>query len=105
MNARHTRPTQAKDDAWLERVVANWREEYHNPSFTKDNVACNGCLGANGLHCSHCSECAGRLCGLAKGVVNCGACSEYSSCEKIQGFLKYVPTAKAVLDEVHAGMS
>ena len=96
--------TQAKDDAWLERVAANWRAEY-NPSFTKDTVACDGCVGAAELRCSHCSDCDVRLCGLAKGVVNCGACSEYTACEKIQGLLKSIPAAKVMLDGVHAGLS
>jgi len=97
--------TQAKDEAWLERVAANWRVEYSNPTFTKDNVACNGCHGADGKICTHCYEFSTRTCGLSKGVANCGECREYATCDNIQSFFKYVPSAKVVLDEVHARMS
>jgi hypothetical protein len=97
--------TQAKDEPWLARVAAHWREEYKNPIFTKDNVACDGCLGVEGTHCTHCFTCSTRTCGLARGVANCGECSDYESCDNIQSFFKFVPAAKIVLDEVHANLS
>jgi hypothetical protein len=93
--------TQVKDHDWLERVAAGWREEYKNPAFTAENVACDGCLGVEGQHCSHCFECSIRSCGMARGVANCGECPDYESCSRIQDFFKFVPSAKLVLDEVH----
>ncbi len=94
--------TQADDVAQLERVVAHWREVYRNPSFNAANVACDGCTGAGTQHCSHCGDCGIRLCGQSRGVANCGVCSEYESCAKIQGFMQNVPGTKTVLDEVRA---
>jgi hypothetical protein len=97
--------TQAGDEAGLEQVAAQWREEYKNPTFTKENVACDGCLAVDGRLCSHCFECSTRACGFSKGLANCGECAEYEACERIQDFFRYVPAAKIVLDEIHAGLS
>jgi hypothetical protein len=94
--------TQAGDEAWLEQVAAKWREEYQNPSFTAANVACDGCLATDGQLCSHCLVCSTRRCCQEHGVANCGVCAEYETCEDIRGFFQYVPSAKVVLDEVHA---
>jgi len=42
-------------------------------------------------------KCEIRACAVAHGVANCGACPEYDTCEKIQGFLAMVPQARVVL--------
>ena len=94
--------TQAKDMDWLERVAAQWREEFHTDGLTVDTIKCDGCLSSGGQMCSHCFECGYRQCGLERGVANCGECSDYQSCEKIQSFFTHVPDAKKVLDEVYA---
>jgi hypothetical protein len=93
--------TQAGDEAWIERIAAQWREEYHAPAITAASVWCDGCLATSDRLCSHCHECEMRLCGMQKGVANCGACQDYDSCEKVRGFFKFVPGAKIILDEIH----
>ena len=94
--------TQAGDEAWLERVAAQLREEYKNPSSNAANVACDGCVATTKRHCAHWYACGTRRCAFAHGVANCGLCAEYASCTKIQSFFQYVPAAKTVLDEIHA---
>lgn len=93
--------TQAKDDAWLERVVAEWRQQYNAPNMVAEDARCNGCLALGQKQCSHCSECDVRLCALERGVENCGVCPDYG-CEKIAGLLVYMPDAKVRLDTIHA---
>jgi len=94
--------TQANDTDWLQRVVEQWKTEYQAPDLTIEGVACDGCVTGSTRLCGHCHECEIRLCGLEKGVANCGECAGYESCERIQNFFKMVPTAKIVLDEVYA---
>jgi hypothetical protein len=91
--------TQADDRAALERVAAQWREDYNAPNITAESVVCDGCLSVDGRHCSHCFECDIRACGVGRGVANCGTCADYA-CEKIERFFGFVPDARAVLDEV-----
>lgn len=91
--------TQANDRDALERVAAQWREEYNAPGLTVESVICDGCLTSDGRHCSHCSECQIRACGVERGVRNCAYCADYA-CEKLEGFFGFVPDARSVLDGV-----
>ena len=95
--------TQANDEAWKERVAAQWRAEYHAPDIDVVAVTCDGCLAFDGRLCSHCSVCDIRACGVQHGVANCAACTEYPGCEKIAGFFQFVPQAKATLDALRGG--
>jgi hypothetical protein len=95
--------TQADDRAALERVAAQWREEYNAPDITVESVICDGCLGSGGRHCSHCFECEIRACGMEQGVANCAHCADYA-CEKLEGFFGLVPDARAVLGEVRCSL-
>jgi hypothetical protein len=90
--------TQANDQEALERVAAQWREEYNAPGITVESVICDGCL-AGGRKCSHCAECEIRACGVERGVANCAHCADYA-CEKLEKFFGFVPDARAVLDEI-----
>ena len=96
--------TQADDRAALERVAAQWREEYHAPNITVESVICDGCLGSNGRHCSHCFECEIRACGVGRGLPNCAHCAEYGTCEKLAGFIEFVPQVRATLDEIRKAL-
>ncbi|MBN1483676.1 MAG: DUF3795 domain-containing protein [Chloroflexia bacterium] len=89
--------TQADDMEALERVAAQWREEYDAPGITVESVLCDGCLGEQGRKCGHWSECEIRACAMGRGVANCGLCADYA-CERIEGFFGFVPDARAVLD-------
>ena len=96
--------TQANDRDALERVAAQWREEYNAPGITVESVICDGCLADDGRQCSHCGECEIRACGVGRGVLNCAHCADYA-CEKLEGFFGFVPDARAVLDEIRRGLN
>lgn len=95
--------TQADDRAALERVAAQWRQEYNAPGITVESVLCDGCL-TGPRKCGHCAECNIRACGVARGVANCAHCADYATCDKIQGFFAMVPPARATLDAVRAAL-
>ncbi len=97
------RATQADDQEWLERVAAQWREEYHAPGIAAENIACDGCTTVEGRHCGHWSECEIVACGVSRGVANCAHCPDYA-CEKVAGLLEMVPAAKATLEEIRASL-
>lgn len=95
--------TQADDRPALERVAAQWREDYSAPDITAESIICDGCLAHDGRHCSHCFECEIRACGVARDVANCAHCPEYA-CEKLEGFFGFATEARATLDGIHAGL-
>lgn len=96
--------TQANDPAALERVAAQWREEYNAPTTTVEDVICDGCVTEGGHKCSHCPACDIRACGVERGMVNCAYCADYP-CEKLERFFASVPDARAVLDEIRSSGS
>lgn len=91
--------TQANDRTALERVAAQWREQFNAPNITTDSILCDGCLDDVGRKCVHCSECEIRACGKERGVINCAYCDQYT-CEKLEGFFGFSPEARAVLDGI-----
>ncbi len=95
--------TQANDEAWKERVAAQWNVEFHTTSIDVKAVTCDGCLAFDGRLGAHCYECEIRACGIERGVANCAACADYESCGKINGFFQFAPQAKTTLDELRGG--
>ena len=95
--------TQADDQAALEQVAAQWREEYNVPDITVESVICDGCLTDEGRKCSHCFDCKIRACGMERGVVNCAYCDDYA-CEELEGFFGFVPDAKVLLDGIRQSL-
>lgn len=95
--------TQANDYAALRRVRDQWRKEYNTPTFTVDDVACDGCV-TEGLKCRHCGECDIRACGMSHGVSNCAHCADYATCVKLARFFGFVPQARATLDSIRASL-
>ena len=93
--------TQSGDRSALERVAAQWQEEYNLERVTIKDVTCDGCLGEGGRKGAHCFECDIRACGQARGVVNCAHCPDYA-CERLESFFGSVPGVQAVLDQVRA---
>jgi hypothetical protein len=96
--------TQADDEAQKERVAAHWREAYQAPNIDAAYVTCDGCLTVDGRLGGHCLECEVRACGMARGVPNCAHCDEYDSCATLAAFVDFVPSVKAVLDEIRRGL-
>ena len=91
--------TQADDLAAKEALAAKWREEYHSPDIDTNSVTCDGCVTTTGRLGGYCPLCPIRACGVGRGVVNCAYCTDYG-CEKLEGFVKNVPTARATLEEI-----
>ena len=96
--------TQAEDAAALERVAAQWREEYNAPEITVESVICGGCVTHDERKCGHWHECEIRACAGARGIANCAHCDEYV-CEKLESFFGFVPDAREVLDGVRARLA
>lgn len=94
--------TQNDDPEALKRTAEKWSEEYQS-DIKADDVICDGCLLGHTRYCSHCAECEIRACAIAKDMANCAHCDQYG-CEKLTGFLQFVPTAKAKLDEIRAAL-
>ncbi|MBN1874957.1 MAG: DUF3795 domain-containing protein [Anaerolineae bacterium] len=94
--------TQANDQAALEAVAAQWREQFHSPEITAATIVCDGCLATSGRLAGYCGMCQIRACGVERGVVNCAHCADYEGCEKLAGFLAQAPEAKTVLDGIRS---
>jgi len=95
--------TQADNQAALEQVAAQWREEYNAPDITIESVICDGCVTADGRHCGHWFECNIRICGMERNVANCAHCDDYG-CEKLEGLFGFVPDAKVTLDGIRLAL-
>lgn len=95
--------TQADDLEALERVVAQWRVEFHAPNLTVESIRCDGCLDTVGRKMAHCFECEIRACAMGRGLANCAHCPDYA-CETLQGFLGFVPEARTRLDGIRAAL-
>lgn len=97
--------TQAHDQAALERVAAQWQEEYGLADITAESAICDGCLGSDGRRCYYCAACEIRACGTGRGVANCGHCADYV-CGKLDRFfgLGFDPQARTRLDEVRSSL-
>ena len=91
--------TRANDPAILEKVAAEWREQF-DPNITVADVACDGCLATSDRLCSHCAVCDIRACGKERGVVNCAHCVDYEGCEKLEAFFGMAPELRAALDGI-----
>jgi hypothetical protein len=96
--------TQANDGAALEKVAAQWREEFNAPDLTVESVMCDGCLGTKGHKCAHCFECQMRVCAMERNLANCGHCPDYA-CDKLEAFFEFVPEARTTLDSVRAWLA
>jgi hypothetical protein len=94
--------TQEDDGEDLKRVAAEWSEMF-GQDLTAEDCICDGCLATDGRRSSYCKTCQIRACGVERRVQNCAHCEEYA-CDKLTRFLKEVPGARAVLEEIRAGL-
>lgn len=91
--------TVKNDDEERKIIAKEWGEKYHSNPRPED-INCLGCNSKTGPWYKHCLECNIRLCGLDKGIDNCGKCQDYP-CEKASSFHSHVPEAKANCEEIH----
>ena len=94
--------TQAGDQEALEKVAAQWRQEFDSPEITTASIACDGCLTGE-RKSGHCFECEIRACGVERGVVNCAYCADYA-CDKLETFFGFAPDARATLEEIRLAL-
>ena len=92
--------TQTGNRAELDKLAAQAREEMGIADATAESVMCDGCLGV-GRRISYCAQCGVRACALARGVLHCAVCPEYS-CTTLDKFLEMVPSARATLDSLRS---
>ena len=91
------------EQAALERVAAQWQQEYHLEAVTIQDVTCDGCIGEGGRKGAHCSDCEIRACGVTRGVINCALCPDYA-CDKLDEFFGFVPDSRRVLDQIRVSL-
>ena len=105
--------TQADDQASLEQVAAQWREEFNAPDITVESVICDGCLTDDGRLIAVVVNCDVRNCSLDQEVANCAHCEEYA-CDtldalfekwRLRGYGYVADQAEATLAEVHQSLS
>jgi len=94
--------TQKDDREALERVAAQWSQEF-NASIAPEDCTCNGCLDFEGRLSSYCHECKIRACAIERKVQNCAHCDDYA-CEKLEGFFGFAPEARVTLEEIRQGL-
>lgn len=93
--------TRSNDAELRAKTAAEWSAAY-GASLKPEDIDCGGCTSP-GAKFAHCLECGVRLCGIGRGVVNCGLCGEYDSCSTIAEFHAMVPPAKETLDAIRRG--
>lgn len=94
--------TQNDDQEALKLTAETWSKEFQS-DIKPEDIICDGCLPGHTRYCSHCAECEVRACALVRGVLTCAHCDDYG-CEKLAGFLQFVPDAKAKLEEIRASL-
>jgi hypothetical protein len=94
--------TQKNDGKLREKVIEAWSTETER--LKPSDIDCDGCQAGKRIY-KFCSTCEVRKCGLERCVANCGYCTEYYLCEKLERLWKDFRTvsgeeAKASLDNV-----
>jgi len=94
--------TQANDQDALEKVAAQWREQFSAPEITANVILCDGCsLDPAKRLSAYCSTCQIRACATGyMHVTSCALCEQYESCTLLADFLCHAPEAKATLEKI-----
>ncbi len=95
--------TQANDIAAQERILAQWRTEFHAPDMPFEAVICDGCTPAEGRHGGYCHDCGVRACAVERGVENCAHCDDYG-CDKLMAFIGNVPQMRDTLEAIRRSL-
>lgn len=92
--------TASNDTAALAKLAEDWGRQF-GFSATADAVRCHGCHAEDGVQIGHCAECEIRLCATGRKLGTCAECKDFA-CERLSGFIKEVPDAKARLEALRA---
>jgi len=81
----------ANDDASLRQTTAvEWSKLYANflpKPLQPSDMNCKGCHSQDNF--VGCTSCPIRMCCGGKDLTTCGGCSEFGSCEMLNGFFSY----------------
>ncbi len=66
--------TQAGDAAAIERVAAQWSEQF-GATIPAAGVWCDGCMTGGERRCGHVDECKIRACVVGRSLANCAGCT------------------------------
>ena len=91
--------TQKEDNELLKKTAKRWSTSKYK--LEPADIICDGCIFVEKRLANFCSECQVRVCGVEKGIENCGHCDDYP-CETLKKVWKFLrtPQAKARLDEI-----
>lgn len=95
--------TITNNDILRQNTAVEWNKRYNATGrllITKEDINCLGCLSMIEPIYRHCKECGVRMCGLEKGVQNCGECIDYKTCSKVSSLHKRIPEGKEICDKV-----
>jgi len=64
-----------------------------------DDINCFGCSDNQGTIFKDCRDCKVRVCGISKGLSNCGECPEYP-CDKLDLHFEQDHSCRVMLDSI-----
>ncbi|MCD4829309.1 MAG: DUF3795 domain-containing protein [Candidatus Cloacimonetes bacterium] len=90
--------TLADDDARRAKLAVEWSREF-KADIKPEHINCLGCTADTDVHFPHWHECPLRRCAQERDLATCAHCPDYS-CDNLEQFFGFVPTAKETLDTV-----
>lgn len=92
--------TKKGNRALLKKTAEGWSTP--EEKIAPDDIICDGCVLLGKRLARFSTECPVRICGIEKGVENCGFCKDYP-CEKLKKRWELVktPEARDRLDEIN----
>jgi len=86
------------NDELRKKTAEEWSKMF-GTEFKPEQINCDGCA-VPGEHIVYCEQlCDIRKCAVERKVKNCAVCADYG-CEKLEAFLKNVPEARKILEDI-----
>jgi hypothetical protein len=92
------RATAANDDAMRAEVAKKWSEQYQG-DIKPEHINCKGCHSKESVF-DFCTKCTLRLCCHGKSHENCAKCQDFSTCNTLSDYSKFIPQGRAKLDSI-----
>ena len=90
------------DDSLRKKTAKEWTKLFADYVDQKEllptDMNCHGCQAETDCHFIGCMNCPIRKCSKGRNLETCADCSEYASCEMINGFFTMHQEAKQNLD-------